>query len=106
MWNSYAIDEEDKLERGETGHLMRRAVRMLRPYRGQVIACITVLLLWTRMGSLAVEVVRAARLVGAGVEVEPPGLEQAPRSTTARAARARQAARVLVGSWGMASPVT
>jgi len=59
-----------------------------------------------RMVSLAVEVGRAARVVGAGVEVEPPALEQAPRSTTARVARAKQVARVLLGSWCMASPVT
>jgi hypothetical protein len=57
------------------------------------------------MVSLAVEAGRAARLVGAGFEVEPPLLEQAPRSTTAMAARARQVVRALLG-WCMASPVT
>ena len=47
MWNSYAIDEEDKLHKGEAGHLMRRAVRMLRPYRRDVVLCGFVLVLWT-----------------------------------------------------------
>ena len=47
MWNSYAVEDEDKLERGETGNLLRRAFRMLRPYRGAVALCITVLILWT-----------------------------------------------------------
>jgi hypothetical protein len=58
------------------------------------------------MVSLAVEAGRAARLVGAGVEVEPPALEQAPRTTTARAARARRVVLVLLGWWGMALPIT
>jgi hypothetical protein len=37
------------------------------------------------MVSLAVEMGRAARVFGAEVEVEPPALEQASRSTMARA---------------------
>ncbi|MEY2468773.1 MAG: hypothetical protein QOF21_1471 [Actinomycetota bacterium] len=47
MWNSYAVEEEDKLGKGETGNLLRRAFRMLRPYRGQVVLCVIVLILWT-----------------------------------------------------------
>ena len=47
MWNSYAIEEDDKLVKGEAGHLMRRALRMLRPYRGDVILCGFVLIAWT-----------------------------------------------------------
>jgi ATP-binding cassette subfamily B protein len=47
MWNSYAVEEEDKLAKGEAGHVMRRAVRMLRPYRGDVVLCAIVLILWT-----------------------------------------------------------
>src|SRR4030095_13866814 len=54
-----------------------------------------------RMLSLAVEAGGAAGVVGAGVEVEPPLLEQAPRSTTARAARARRVVWVLLGWWRM-----
>jgi ATP-binding cassette subfamily B protein len=47
MWNSYAIEEDEKLVRGEAGNLMRRALRMLRPYRRDVILCVVVLILWT-----------------------------------------------------------
>ncbi|MBA2607716.1 MAG: ABC transporter ATP-binding protein [Actinobacteria bacterium] len=47
MWSSHGVDEEDRLKKGETGNLLRRALRMLRPYRGQVVLCVTVLLLWT-----------------------------------------------------------
>jgi hypothetical protein len=44
---------------------------------------------------------RVARVVGAGVEVEPPAVEQAPRSTTAKAAKAWHVARDLSGGWCM-----
>jgi ATP-binding cassette, subfamily B, bacterial len=47
MWNSYAIEDDDKLAKGEAGHLMRRAFRMLRPYRRDVILCGFVLVAWT-----------------------------------------------------------
>ncbi len=47
-WSSdFAIEEDDKLKKGEAGHVLRRAIRMLRPYRRDVIRCIVVLLLWT-----------------------------------------------------------
>jgi ATP-binding cassette subfamily B protein len=46
-WSGHGVDDEDKLRKGEAGHLIRRALRMLRPYRRDVIICITVLLLWT-----------------------------------------------------------
>ena len=47
MWNSYAVEDEDKLEKGEAGNLLRRAFRMLRPYRRDVLKCVGVLILWT-----------------------------------------------------------
>lgn len=47
MWNNHAIEDDEKLKKGETSHLMRRAVRMLRPYRRDVVLCIVVLLAWT-----------------------------------------------------------
>ncbi len=47
MWNSYAIEDEEKISDGEAGNVLRRAFRMLRPYRGDVIRCALVLLAWT-----------------------------------------------------------
>jgi hypothetical protein len=58
------------------------------------------------MVSLAVELGRAAMVVGAGMGVEPLVLEQALRSRTARVARARWAVLVLLGGWCMAFTVT
>lgn len=59
--------------------------------------------LWgATMVSLAVELGRAARLVGAGVGVELPVSEQAPRSRTTRVTRTRRAMLVLLGCWYMA----
>lgn len=54
------------------------------------------------MVSLAVELGRAARLVGAGVGVELPVSEQSPRSRTTRVTRTRRAMLVLLGCWYMA----
>jgi ATP-binding cassette subfamily B protein len=47
MWNNHAIDEADKLREGEAGKVIRRAVRLLKPYRRDVIICGIVLLAWT-----------------------------------------------------------
>ncbi|MDP1794734.1 MAG: ABC transporter ATP-binding protein, partial [Acidimicrobiales bacterium] len=47
MWNNHAIEEDEKLKKGETSHLMRRAARMLRPYKRDVVLCVFVLLAWT-----------------------------------------------------------
>ena len=47
MWSSHAVEEEDRLKKGETGNLLRRAFRMLKPYRGQVALCVFVLIAWT-----------------------------------------------------------
>jgi ATP-binding cassette, subfamily B, bacterial len=46
-WSEHGVEEEDKLTKGEAGSLIRRAFRMLRPYRRDVVWCIVVLLLWT-----------------------------------------------------------
>ncbi len=46
-WSDHGVEEDEKLKKGEAAHLLRRAVRMLRPYRRDVIKCIVVLLLWT-----------------------------------------------------------
>ncbi len=47
MWNSYAVEDDDKLKKGDTSHLLRRALRMLRPYRRDVVLCAFVLVAWT-----------------------------------------------------------
>jgi ATP-binding cassette subfamily B protein len=47
MWSSHAVEEEDKLKAGEGKRLLRRAFRMLRPYRRDVLFCVAVLILWT-----------------------------------------------------------
>ena len=54
-------------------------------------------------GYVAVELGRAAVVLGVGVEVESPLLEQAPRRTTTRTARASRVVRVVSGGWCMAS---
>jgi ATP-binding cassette subfamily B protein len=38
MWSMAATDEEDRLDRAEAAHVLRRAGRMLRPYRRQLRA--------------------------------------------------------------------
>lgn len=43
-WGDHGIDEDDRLGRGEAKQVMRRALRMLRPYRREVIVSIIVLL--------------------------------------------------------------
>lgn len=47
MWSSHAVEEEDRLKKGETGNLLKRAFRMLKPYRRQVVLCVVVLVAWT-----------------------------------------------------------
>lgn len=46
-WGNHAVEDDDKLKKGETSHLIRRAARMLRPYKRDVVLCIFVLLAWT-----------------------------------------------------------
>jgi ATP-binding cassette, subfamily B, bacterial len=47
MWGSMAIEEGDKLDRTEARKVMRRAFRMLRPYRAEVIIALVVMVAWT-----------------------------------------------------------
>src|SRR5581483_8873539 len=42
-----AVDEDDKLSAEEARRVMRRAFRMLRPYRVEVLMAVTVMIVWT-----------------------------------------------------------
>jgi ATP-binding cassette subfamily B protein len=42
-WMAHGVDDEDRLSRGEAGRVLRRSLRMLRPYRGQVVLASLVL---------------------------------------------------------------
>ena len=62
MWSSHAVEEEDKLKEGEAGKLVRRAFKMLRPYRRDVVMCVFVLIAWT------VATVAGPTVIGYGVD--------------------------------------
>jgi ATP-binding cassette subfamily B protein len=47
MWMSGAISEDDKLNRDEAFHVVRRTVRRLRPYKKQMWLAAVVVLVWT-----------------------------------------------------------
>jgi ATP-binding cassette subfamily B protein len=47
MWNPHGVDEGDQLDAGEARWVLRRAARMLRPYRGRVVLAIGMAVLWT-----------------------------------------------------------
>ncbi len=49
MWSINAVDEDDKLDRHKAGHVLRRSMRMLRPYRGRLVVACTLVVLWTAM---------------------------------------------------------
>ena len=46
-WGTYAVDEDEKLAPEEAGRVVRRAMRMLRPYRIEVVGAILLMLLST-----------------------------------------------------------
>ena len=60
-WRDVALDEEDRLSREEAGRVIRRSLRMLRPYRGLVVTALTVMVLFT-LATLA-----GPRLIGYGI---------------------------------------
>jgi len=61
-WRDVALDEEDRLSREEAGRVIRRSLRMLRPYRGLVVTALTVMVLFT-LATLA-----GPRLIGYGID--------------------------------------
>ncbi len=46
-WGDTAIDEEDRLDREEAKHVVKRTARMLRPHRRGLLACLVVLIIYT-----------------------------------------------------------
>jgi ATP-binding cassette subfamily B protein len=46
-WSGHAVSEEEKLDRRETGQVLRRALRMLRPYRREVVVAVLVMVGFT-----------------------------------------------------------
>jgi ATP-binding cassette subfamily B protein len=61
-WMRQGVTEEDKLSRGEAGQVLRRAFRMIRPYRRWVIAAVVVM-----MGSTAA-ILAGPQLVRYGID--------------------------------------
>jgi ATP-binding cassette subfamily B protein len=47
MWGEVGVAEEDQLDAGQAKKVIRRAARMLRPYRRQVIVAGVLIVLWT-----------------------------------------------------------
>ncbi|MGF1595427.1 MAG: ABC transporter ATP-binding protein [Acidimicrobiales bacterium] len=46
-WMAGGVSAEDRLDLAETGHVLRRTARMLRPYRRRGMAAIALLVVWT-----------------------------------------------------------
>ncbi len=46
-WGESGLDEEDRLDREEAKHVIKRTVRMLRPYRRGLLATLVVLIFYT-----------------------------------------------------------
>ena len=61
-WRDVALDEEDRLSREEAGQVVRRSLRMLRPYRALVVTALSVMVLFT-LATLA-----GPRLIGYGID--------------------------------------
>jgi ATP-binding cassette subfamily B protein len=47
MWMQSGVEAEDRLDAEAARHLIRRAARMLRPYRRQVVVALSMVVLWT-----------------------------------------------------------
>jgi ATP-binding cassette subfamily B protein len=47
MWSMAGVDEEDKLDRQKAGHVVRRSVPLLRPYRRLVMVACALIFVWT-----------------------------------------------------------
>jgi ATP-binding cassette subfamily B protein len=47
MWMQGGVDAEDRLDAEAARHLIRRAARMLRPYRRDTVLALTMVVLWT-----------------------------------------------------------
>src|SRR5688572_1816174 len=47
MWMQGGVDEADRLDAQAAKHVIQRAAHMLRPYRGQCVAALGMVILWT-----------------------------------------------------------
>ena len=47
MWTSHALADDERLNRDDAKKVMRRAFKMLRPYRAEVIVAVLVMVGWT-----------------------------------------------------------
>ena len=47
MWMQGGVDAEDRLDAAAARHLLRRVLRMLRPYRRSMLAALSMVVLWT-----------------------------------------------------------
>jgi len=47
MWGGLGLTDDERLNRADAGRVMRRAFKMLRPYRGEVILAVVVMVGWT-----------------------------------------------------------
>ncbi|MBV9665808.1 MAG: ABC transporter ATP-binding protein [Actinobacteria bacterium] len=65
-----AVDEDDKLSREEARRVMRRAFRLLRPYRVEVSVAVVVMMLWTLCTLAGPFLLRYA--IDHGLRVRPP----------------------------------
>src|SRR4051794_18400561 len=65
-----AVTEEDKLTAEQARRVMRRAFRMLRPYRVEVLVAVAVMVLWTLCTLAGPFLLRYA--IDHGLRVNPP----------------------------------
>lgn len=76
MWGAAGVDPEDRLDARATRWVLRRALRMLRPYRRQVVAALGSVVVWT------LTVVAGPALVRFGID---HGIKQADPDALNRA---------------------
>ena len=76
-----AVADEDKLTAEEARRVMRRAFRMLRPYRVEVLVASTVMVLWTLCTLAGPFLLRYA--IDHGLRVEPPKVSVLDRAAIA-----------------------
>lgn len=71
MWTSGAVGEEDKLDRQAAQHVIRRTIRMLRPYRRQLALASVIVVGWTATVLAGPLLVRYG--IDQGIKAEDPG---------------------------------
>ncbi|HZU73250.1 MAG TPA: ABC transporter ATP-binding protein [Acidimicrobiales bacterium] len=71
-WGDVALDEDEKIGSAEASHVIRRTMRMLRPYRGALLATIGVLVLYTICTEAGPLLLKVA--IDKGIAVRHPSL--------------------------------